>query len=76
MLEELPKWMARLEKIISGNLGYAVGTTLSLADVVIQQNLRDYFDDRKAVSIILCVFHFPVILSKLLFDIMQYAGTC
>ena len=49
MKEALPKWMGRLEASLVGDPGFAVGDRLSLADITLQQNVRDYFDDKPAV---------------------------
>ena len=56
MLTDLPKWMSKLEATVTGTPGHAVGSQLSLADIVIQQNLRDYFDDKAAVRIYFVVY--------------------
>eukprot|EP00750_Incisomonas_marina_P012604 INCI1710.1.p1 GENE.INCI1710.1~~INCI1710.1.p1 ORF type:complete len:261 (-),score=55.24 INCI1710.1:121-903(-) len=48
MKEALPKWMGRLEASLVGDPGFAVGDRLSLADITLQQNVRDYFDDKPA----------------------------
>jgi glutathione S-transferase len=44
---ELPGWLLKLEKSIPGaNAPFAVGKA-SLADIVIQQLIHDYFDDKE-----------------------------
>ena len=43
---KLPDWMTKLEKCLSGN-GYAIGSSLSLADVTIYSFVCDYFDDKE-----------------------------
>ena len=52
MSEALPEWMQKLEQTLEGNTGFCVGSKLSLADIVIQQNLRDFFEDKKAVRLL------------------------
>lgn len=44
--ESLPVWFGRLEKALSGN-GFAVGTKLSYADIVIFDLVYDFFDDKE-----------------------------
>lgn len=48
--EDLPTWLAKLEKTLSGNNGFAVGQKISLADVAIHNLIKDYFDDLVAAS--------------------------
>ena len=48
--ESLPTWFGKLEKTLSGT-GYAVGSKLSLADIVIFSLVKDYFDDLAGVWI-------------------------
>lgn len=50
MKEELPVWFEKLEKSLSGINGFAIGSSVSLADVSIFNIVRDYFDDLPTAS--------------------------
>jgi prostaglandin-H2 D-isomerase / glutathione transferase len=45
MRNELPTWAKKLESCV-GKDGFAVGSKLSLADIVIQVFFQDYFDEK------------------------------
>ena len=47
--EELPKWFGKLELVVESET-HSVGKKTSLADIVIQQFLHDYFDDKETVA--------------------------
>eukprot|EP00607_Mallomonas_marina_P008005 CAMPEP_0182417362 /NCGR_PEP_ID=MMETSP1167-20130531/1812_1 /TAXON_ID=2988 /ORGANISM="Mallomonas Sp, Strain CCMP3275" /LENGTH=220 /DNA_ID=CAMNT_0024590857 /DNA_START=90 /DNA_END=752 /DNA_ORIENTATION=+ len=44
---EYPKWMAKVE-VCLGSSGFAVGTKLSLADIIIHSTTLEFFDDKEA----------------------------
>jgi glutathione S-transferase len=44
IVNELPKWMKKLEKVVEGNT-FSVGSQISLSDVLIQRFVQDYADD-------------------------------
>eukprot|EP01041_Mallomonas_annulata_P006071 gene6071-12246_t len=49
MSEKFPEWMAKLEKCL-GSSGFAVGNKMSLADVVINELIQDFFDDKAGAT--------------------------
>jgi len=55
IVEELPKWFAKLEKVIDSNQ-FAVGEQLSLADVTIFFFIRDYCDDKASMNAVTSSF--------------------
>ena len=46
MAETLPTFFSKLDKVLASEQ-FAVGSKLSLADIVIQQFVNDYFDDKE-----------------------------
>lgn len=47
----MPKWMVSLEKCLTSKiLKYSVGDRISLADVIIQQFIQDYFEDKRSAA--------------------------
>ena len=53
--EELPKWLGKLEHIMESET-HSVGKKTSLADIIIQQFLQDYFDDKEAVAAVVAKY--------------------
>jgi len=49
--EALPTWLDKLEKTMSGS-GFAVGNSISLADVYIYGLTQEYFDHKDEVKVI------------------------
>ena len=47
LTEDLPKWYQKLEKTLVLSQGFAVGSKISLADVLIHGLVKDYFDDKE-----------------------------
>jgi hypothetical protein len=47
--DDLPGWLKKLDKLVTGDM-FAVGGTVSLADITIQQFVCDYFDNQVAVA--------------------------
>lgn len=48
---DLPKWLQKLEVVLASTAGsFAVGNSISLADVAIQQLIQDYFDDKEGAA--------------------------
>lgn len=45
--EALPNWFERIDKVLTGTNGYAVGSKLSLADITFHNIVLDFFDDKE-----------------------------
>lgn len=46
----LPEWLGKLETVLDGTGGFAVGGNISLADVTINQLITSYFDDKDGTA--------------------------
>ncbi|KAI9003817.1 hypothetical protein DFJ74DRAFT_693807 [Hyaloraphidium curvatum] len=47
--EKLPVWLGKVDRALDGTSGFAVGSKLSLADVILANFLFDHFDDVEGV---------------------------